>query len=91
MFLNLRDKRGISNTGLCMVKAHEMATDGASSFGPILSALDTLCLLSYKFSKFLLPILGLLTTNEHTIKDFFILAEELQSFDSKLVMSSFDT
>ena len=74
-----------------MVKAHEMATDGAPSFGPILSALDTLCLLSYKFSKFLLPILRLLTTNEHTIKDFFIFAEELQSFDSKLVMSSFGT
>ena len=31
-----------------------------------------------------------LTTNEYTIKDSFTFAEELQSFDSKLVMASFD-
>ena len=31
-----------------------------------------------------------LITNEYTIKDSFTYAEELQSFDSKLVMASFD-
>ena len=31
-----------------------------------------------------------LTTNEYTIKDSSTFAEELQSFDSKLVMASFD-
>ena len=31
-----------------------------------------------------------LTTNEYTINDSFTFAEELQSFDSKLVMASFD-
>ena len=30
-----------------------------------------------------------LTTNEYTIKDSFTFAEELHSFDSKLVMASF--
>ena len=35
-------------------------------------------------------MLEVLTTNEYTIKDSFIFAEELQSFDSKLVMVSFD-
>ena len=31
-----------------------------------------------------------LITNEYTIKDSFTFAEELQSFDSKIVMPSFD-
>ena len=31
-----------------------------------------------------------LAANEYTIKDSFTFAEELQSFDSKLVMASFD-
>ena len=31
-----------------------------------------------------------LTTNEYTINDSFALAEELQSFDSKLIMVNFD-
>ena len=35
-------------------------------------------------------MLETLTTNEYIIKDSFTLAEELQSFDSKLVMASFD-
>ena len=39
---------------------------------------------------FLVPMLEPLTTNEYTIKGSFTFAEELQSFDSKLVMASFD-
>ena len=45
---------------------------------------------TYKLAKFLVPILEPLTTNDYTIKDSFTFAEELQSFDSKLVMASFD-
>ena len=44
----------------------------------------------YKLAKFLVPILEPLTTNEYTVKDSFTFAEELKSFDSKLVMASFD-
>ena len=43
-----------------------------------------------KLAKFLVPILEPLTTNEYTITDSFTFAEGLQSFDSKLVMASFD-
>ena len=35
-------------------------------------------------------MLGPLTTNEYTIKDSFSLAEEIQSFHSKVLMTSFD-
>ena len=50
----------------------------------------------YQHTKFLGPMLETLTTNEYTINTFiihyytFILAEELRSFDSKLVMAIFD-
>ena len=40
--------------------------------------------------KSLVPMLEPLTTNENTIEDFFTFTEELQSFDPKLVMVSFD-
>ena len=70
-----------------LAKAHKIVTDGLPSFRPILSAIGTP---TCKLAKFLVPILEPLTTNEYTIKDSFIFAEELQSFDSKLVMASFD-
>ena len=35
-------------------------------------------------------MLGLLTTNEYTIKDSFTFAEELQNFVFKFVMASFE-
>ena len=62
-------------------------SNGLLSFRPILPAVGTP---TYKLAKFLGPILEPLTTNEYTIKDSFTFAEELQSFDSKLVMASFD-
>ena len=68
-------------------KVHKIVTDGLPSFRPILSAIGTP---TYKLAKFLVPVLELLTTNEYTIKDSFTFSEELQSFDSKLVMASFD-
>ena len=98
---NLRDKKEISSEqykdlspsvsrpGIMhgLAKVHKVATDGLPSFRPILSAIGTP---TYKLAKFLVPILEPLTTNEYTIKDSFTFAEELQSFDSKLVMASFD-
>ena len=70
-----------------LAKVHKIVTDGLPSFRAILSAIGTP---TYKLAKFLIPMLEPLTTNEYTIKDSFTFAEELQSFDSKLVMVSFD-
>ena len=68
-------------------KVHKIATDDLPSFRPILSAIVTP---TYKPAKFLVPMLEPLTTNEYPIKNSFTFAEELQSFDSKLVIASFD-
>ena len=98
---NLRDKRKISSEqykdlsssgsrpGIMygLAKVHKIVTDGLPSFRPILSAIGTP---TYKLAKFLFPILEPLTTNEYTIKDSFTFAEELESFDSKLVITSFN-
>ena len=70
-----------------LAKVYKIVTDGIPSFRRILSALGTP---TYKLEKFLVPMLEPLTTNEYTNKDSFTFAEELQSFDSKLVMASFD-
>ena len=98
---NLRDKKEISieqykdlspsgsRPGIMygLDKVHKIVRDGLPSFRSILSAIGTP---TCKLAKFLVPILEPLTTNEYTIKDSFTFAEELQSFDSKLVMASFD-
>ena len=65
-------------------KVHKIVTDGLLSFRPILSAIGTP---TYKLAKFLVPMLQPLTINEYTIKDSFTFAEELQNFDSKVVMA----
>ena len=70
-----------------LVKVHKFVKDGLLSFRPILLAIGTP---TYKLATFLVPMLEPLTANEYTIKDCFTFAEELQSFDSKLVMASFD-
>ena len=70
-----------------LTKVHKIVTDGLPFFRPILSAIGTP---TYKLAKFLIPVLEPLTTNEYNIKDSFTFAEELQSFDSKLVMANFD-
>ena len=99
---NLRDKKEISieqykdlspsgsSPGIMygLAKVHKIVTDGLPSFRPILSAISTP---TYKLAKFLVPVLEPLTTNDYTIEDSFTFAEELQTFDSKLVMASFDT
>ena len=68
-------------------KVHKIVTDCLPSFTPLLSAIGTP---TYKLAKFLVPMLEYLTTNEYTIKDSITFAEELQSFNSKLVMASLD-
>ena len=99
---NLRDKKEISSDqykdlsrsgsrpGIMygLAKVHKIVTDGLLSFRPILSAIGTP---TYKLTKFLVPIIEPLTTNQYTINDSFTFAEELQSFDSKFVMAIFDT
>ena len=66
-------------------KACKFVTDGVPSFRPILSVIGT-----PKLAKIRVPMPKPITPNEYTIKDSFKFAEELQSFDSKLVMASFD-
>lgn len=41
-------------------------------------------------SKFLIPFIEPITTNEYTVKDSFSFAKEVVNFDSKLFMSSLD-
>ena len=97
---NLREKREISITQYKdlspsgsrpvimygSAKVHKIVKDDLPSFTSILSVM---CTPTFKLPKFLVPMLEPLTTNEYTIKDSFTFAE-LQSFDSKLVMASFD-
>ena len=66
---------------------HKPIEDGVPPFRPILSDISTP---TYKLAKFFVPLLAPLTSNEYTIKDSFSFAEELLSFDSNLVMASFD-
>ena len=68
-------------------KVHKIVKDGLPSFRSILTVIGTL---TYKLANFLVPMLEPLSTNEYTIKVSFTFAEELQSFDSKLGMASFD-
>ena len=68
-------------------KICKIATDGLPSFRLILSVIGTQ---TYQLAKSLIPVLETLTTNQYTIKDSFTFADELQSFDSKLMMSNFD-
>ena len=68
-------------------KIHKPIKDGVPPFRPILSDIGTP---TYKLAKFFVPLLAPLTSNEYTIKDSFSFAEELLSFDSNLVMASFD-
>ena len=45
---------------------------------------------THKLSKFLVPFIEPITTNEYTVKDSFSFAKEVVNFDSKLFMSSLD-
>ena len=68
-------------------KIHKPMKDDVPLFRPILSDIGTP---TYKIAKFFVPLLAPLTSNEYTIKDSFSFPEELLTFDSNLVMASFD-
>ena len=68
-------------------KIQKIVADGLPSLRPFLSAIGTL---TYKLAKFFVLMIEPLTTNEYTITDSFISAEELQSFNSKFVMDNFE-
>ena len=55
---------------------------------PIMSAIGTF---NYKLSKFLVPILAPITTNEYTVKDSFSFAKEICDMNAgDCVLASFD-
>ena len=56
-------------------------------FRPILSAINTP---TYKLSKFLVPILKSLTSNEYTVKDSFAFSEEIVEHVADFFMGSLD-
>ena len=58
-------------------KVYKIVTDALPSVRPILSSIATP---TYKLSKFLVPMLEPVTTNEYTTKDSFIFEAELQFF-----------
>ena len=70
-----------------LAKIHKPTKDGVPPFRPILSDIGSP---TYKLAKFFVPLLAPLTSNEYTIKDSFSFAEELLTYDSNLVMASFD-
>ena len=86
-YKNLRPSSSRPRNMYGSAKVCKIVTDGVPSFRPILSVIRTP---TYKLAKSFIPMQEPLTTNEYTIKDSFTFAEELQSFDSKLVMASFD-
>ena len=78
-----------SNPGILYgrAKIHKLDKDGIPPFWPTLRAIGTP---TYKLSKFFVPLLTPLTSNEYTIKDSLSLAEELLNGDSHLIMASVD-
>ena len=68
-------------------KVHKASVGDCPPFRPILSALNTP---TYELSKFLVPILKPLTTNEFTVKDSFHFAEEIVDQQHDLCMGSLD-
>ena len=68
-------------------KVLKASVGNCPSFRPILSALNTP---TYKFTKFLVPVLKPLTTNKFTVKDCFHFAEEIVDQQHDLFMGSLD-
>ena len=68
-------------------KIHKPPVNGCPKFRPILSALGTA---TYHLSKFLVPIMSPITTNNTTVKDSFSFAKEIIEQDSTLFMASLD-
>ena len=71
--------------GLC--KVHKQLVDNCPPFRPIMSAIKTP---TYNLSKFLVPLLELITTNMYTVKKIFEFAREITNHDPGLFMASVD-
>ena len=71
--------------GLC--KIHKSIVDGVPPFPSILPAIGTP---TYKLAKCFDPLLEPLTYNRYTIKDSFSFCQELQHFNTNLIMANFD-
>ena len=63
-------------------KVHKDIIDNCPPFPPILSVINTP---TYKLSKFFVPILKSLTSNEYVVKDSFAFAEEIVEQDSEFL------
>ena len=70
-----------------LAKVHKSSVNGSPPFRPILSAIETS---TYQLSKFLIPLLSPITTNEFTINNTFSFAREIVDQDSSLFMASLD-
>ena len=68
-------------------KVHKTSVENYPRFRPILSALNSP---TYKFAKFLAPILKPLTTNEFTVKDSFHFAAEIVDQQPDFFMVTLD-
>ena len=71
--------------GFC--KLHKTITVVCPPFRPIISAIGTP---SYKLAKFLVPKVSSITFDEFTVKDSFVLAEEIIYQNGKSFMDSLD-
>ena len=68
-----------------LAKVHKKPVNGSPPFRPILSAIGTP---TYNLSKFLIPLMAPVTTNEFTINNTFHFAREIIEQDSLLFMAS---
>ena len=68
-------------------KVHKPVINNSPKLRPILSTINTS---TYKLSKFIVPLLAPITTNEYTVNNSFSFAKEVQNFDASLHMSSLD-
>ena len=70
-----------------LCKVHKDIVDNCPPFRPILSAINTP---TYKLTKFLVPILKSLTSNEFTVKGSSAFAEEIVEQDSEFFIAILD-
>ena len=68
-------------------KIHKLLVNGFPKLRPILSALNPG---TYKWTKFFVPLLQHLTSNQFTLKDSFEFAEVICDYDACLFMASLD-
>ena len=70
-----------------LAKVHKALVNNLPVPRPILSAIGTP---TYKLSKFLLPLMTPISTNDYTVSDSFEFARQVLDYDSSLFMASLD-